>query len=159
MSIDDVEVADGFFTVALDYGEAVFDGKAPWLKVAVRESSLTEPDDYVTLLPRQPVTVTPYALQTRDIIVDEQGDVGISTNAPGANCTKKTFFAKGKKCLLIIKWICPIYAESIQPNPMKIQSVEKLGRGTLPKGVNADAAKPNVCRYRSRFYCAVSLRL
>ena len=127
--------------------------------VAVRESSLTEPADYVTLLPRQPVTVTPYVLQTRGIFLDEQGDVGISTNAPGAKLHLRNLFAKGKKCLLIVKWICPIYAEPIQPNPMKIQSVEKLGRGILPKGVNADAPKPNIRSYRSRFCCVVSLRL
>jgi len=59
VTLDDVSVSDGLFTVELDFGN-VFDGKALWLEVAVRPGSST--GNYTTLNPRQPLTATPYAL-------------------------------------------------------------------------------------------------
>ncbi|RMF30819.1 MAG: hypothetical protein D6759_11170 [Chloroflexi bacterium] len=59
VTLDDVSVSDGLFTVELDFGN-VFDGRALWLEVAVRPGSST--GDYTALSPRQPLTATPYAL-------------------------------------------------------------------------------------------------
>ena len=56
---DDVTVADGLFTVQLDFG-SIFDGTALWLEIGVRPGSST--GAYTTLSPRQPLTPTPYAL-------------------------------------------------------------------------------------------------
>jgi len=55
----DVAVADGLFTVALDFGADSFTGSARWLEVAVRC-----PGDAgaSTLDPRQALTAAPYAL-------------------------------------------------------------------------------------------------
>ena len=64
-----VAVADGLFTVPLDFG-AVFDGTALWLEVAVQ----CEGDaGYRTLTPRQALTAAPYAAyalnaQTADML-------------------------------------------------------------------------------------------
>ncbi len=57
--IDDLDVIDGYFTVDLDFG-GVFDGHARWLEIAVRPGASVGP--YTTLIPRQEVTPTPYAL-------------------------------------------------------------------------------------------------
>lgn len=55
-----VYVSAGRFSVELDFGAASFNGSARWLQVEVRRPSGT--GAYVTLLPRQPVNATPFAL-------------------------------------------------------------------------------------------------
>ena len=59
---DDVPVANGLFTVELDFGAAAFVGDARWLEIAVRPGN--ETGAYTTLTPRQPLTVVPYALHS-----------------------------------------------------------------------------------------------
>lgn len=74
-----VGVENGLFSVPLDFGIGVFDGQPVWLAVAVKTSTDT---DFVNLLPRQAITATPYALQTRGIRVNDHGYVGIGTTFP-----------------------------------------------------------------------------
>src|SRR5262245_48514599 len=52
-----VPVANGLFTVALDFGAGVFTGDARWLEVTVAGTPLS---------PRQPVNAAPYALFARN---------------------------------------------------------------------------------------------
>ena len=59
VSIDDLDVIDGYFTVELDFGSE-FDGNARWLEINVRPGASVGP--FVILSPRQEVTPTPYAL-------------------------------------------------------------------------------------------------
>jgi len=93
----DVDVIDGYFTVELDFGSGVFDGDARWLEIGVRPGVLEDPNTYTTLVPRQEVTPTPYALYAKTAGGDNDwmisgnnmysipsGNVGIGTNAPGA---------------------------------------------------------------------------
>ena len=61
---DRVAVSNGLFTVTLDFGQnqvgaAFFSGEARWLEIGVEHYSGT---NYVTLVPRQPLTPTPYAI-------------------------------------------------------------------------------------------------
>jgi len=80
----DVDVIDGYFTVALDFNDVgVFNGDARWLDIGVRPGDSNDPNAFVTLSPRTELTPTPYALQTRGIFVDEAGKVGIGTKEPG----------------------------------------------------------------------------
>jgi hypothetical protein len=90
--VDDVTVANGLFTVALDFG-TVFDGTRLWLEIAVRPVGGTA---YAILSPRQEITAAPYALYALNVdhlsapdgdpanalIVDNDGNVGIGTAAP-----------------------------------------------------------------------------
>ncbi len=57
-----VSVVDGQFTTSLDFGTNVFDGTAYWLRIDVRPSATNNAASFVTLLPRQKLTATPYAL-------------------------------------------------------------------------------------------------
>ena len=83
---DDVMVADGLFTVLVDFG-AVFFIDALWVEVGVREGGSTGP--YTTLSPRQQVTPTPFALRATEGVggsdalnVSSTGNVGIGTENP-----------------------------------------------------------------------------
>lgn len=82
VDVNDVDVIDGYFTTELDFGSSVFDGNVRWLEILVRPGNSIDTGDYVTLSPRQEVTPTPYALQTRGIFVDDTGNVGIGTTNP-----------------------------------------------------------------------------
>ena len=57
---DDVPVANGLFTVDLDFGPNAFRGDARWMEIAVRPGTST--GTYTVLSPRQPVSPAPYAL-------------------------------------------------------------------------------------------------
>src|SRR5215472_12457327 len=50
--------ANGVFTVTLDFGTAVFDGRPRWLEIGTRPSGT---GSFTTLAPRQPLTANPYA--------------------------------------------------------------------------------------------------
>jgi hypothetical protein len=54
-------VTNGAFTVALDFGGAVFDGGDRWLQIAVRAYGST--NAYTALAPLQQITSTPYAIR------------------------------------------------------------------------------------------------
>jgi len=81
ITVNELDVVDGSFIVYLDFGSDVFDGDACWLEIGVRPNG---GGSFTTLSPRQEITPTPYALQTRGIFVDNAGDVGIGTASPTA---------------------------------------------------------------------------
>lgn len=54
-----VDVANGLFSVALDFGPDVFSGEARWLDLAVRTNASGA---FTPLSPRQPLSPNPYAL-------------------------------------------------------------------------------------------------
>jgi hypothetical protein len=84
VNIPAITVNDGLFTVPIDFGAEAFDGSARWLQVQV----ITNGGGTITTLsPRQPLTATPYALQTRGITVNDLGYVGIGTTTPGSPLT------------------------------------------------------------------------
>ncbi len=73
--IDAIGVVNGLLDVPVDFGVDSFDGSARWVEVRVRTPhDPTDVASFITLDPRQPVTVTPYALQTRGIVVGNQGE-------------------------------------------------------------------------------------
>ncbi len=84
-TVANVAVSDGLVNVELDFGAAAFDGGPRWLSIEVRSPAGGGP--YTTLSPRQPVTPAPYSIQTRGILVDETGNVGIGTTAPSSKVT------------------------------------------------------------------------
>jgi hypothetical protein len=70
-----VAVADGRFTVLLDFGAGLFGGGARWLEIAVRP---TAGGNYTLLSPRQELTPSPYALGMPNVYINEAQDfVGI----------------------------------------------------------------------------------
>ena len=60
---DDVQVTTGVFTVSLDFGSSPFTSDtARYLEIAVRPGAST--GAYTTLVPRQPITSSPYSVST-----------------------------------------------------------------------------------------------
>jgi hypothetical protein len=57
---NDLLVADGYFTVVLDFGSSAFNGQARFLEVRLRLGSSA--GAFTTLTPRQELTAAPYAL-------------------------------------------------------------------------------------------------
>jgi len=74
VTIEDLEVADGYFTVMLDFGSDVFDGDSRWLQIGVRPGDST--DAFTILSPRQEITPTPYALYAASGNPGPQGPAG-----------------------------------------------------------------------------------
>src|SRR5262245_16400294 len=56
-----VTVADGIFTVQLDFGAAIFSGTARFLEIGVRSAG---GGAFTILNPRQQITSTPYAIKS-----------------------------------------------------------------------------------------------
>jgi len=71
--VNNVQVVDGRFSAQLDFGADAFDNSGRWLELTVEGFTLT---------PRQPVTRSPYSIQTRGIFVDQNYNVGIGTDTP-----------------------------------------------------------------------------
>jgi len=59
LSVDDLHITDGLFSMVLDFGLGVFDGDRRWLEVAVRDGAST--GAFTVLTPRQELTATPHA--------------------------------------------------------------------------------------------------
>jgi hypothetical protein len=57
-----IAVTNGLFTVTVDFGAGLFTGADRWLEISVRTNG--SGGSYSTLSPRQPITPTPYALQS-----------------------------------------------------------------------------------------------
>lgn len=83
VSVDAVPVDNGLFSVELDFGADAFNGESRWLEIEVRNPAGAGP--FTTLAPRQPLTATPYSLQTRGLFVDESGNVGIGNDSPASS--------------------------------------------------------------------------
>ena len=79
VDIDELDVVDGYFTAELNFGSDVFDGDKRWLQIAVRPGQ--DPGEYTVLTPRQEITPVPYALQTRGMFVNDDGNVTIGSSA------------------------------------------------------------------------------
>lgn len=60
VSVNNVSVVDGIFTVNVDFGSNAFDGQARWLQIAVR--SPAGAGAFSTLAPRQRLNAAPHAL-------------------------------------------------------------------------------------------------
>jgi hypothetical protein len=78
ISVPGLSLANGLFTVNLDFGVNPYTPNAArYLEIDVRSPAAQ--GVYTTLTPRQALTPTPFSLNTRGITVDANGAVGIGT--------------------------------------------------------------------------------
>lgn len=79
VNVTNVAVANGLFSAKIDFGAAAFSGDR-WLQIAV--ASPAGSGSFTILTPRQALTPTPFAIQTRGIFVNDPGDIGVGTTVP-----------------------------------------------------------------------------
>ncbi|MEO8427932.1 MAG: tail fiber domain-containing protein [Verrucomicrobiota bacterium] len=60
VTLDEVVVTNGLFTVEIDFGANIFNGNSFWLELSVRPG--VDTGSYTVLSPRQAITATPYAI-------------------------------------------------------------------------------------------------
>ncbi len=75
VTVSNVNVADGLFTTAIDFGVTPFNGENRFLRIEVR--SPAGGGAFVTIAQRQLLSATPYALQTRGLFTDTALNVGV----------------------------------------------------------------------------------
>jgi formylglycine-generating enzyme required for sulfatase activity len=80
-----VVVSNGLFTTTLDFGVNVFSGASCWLENSVRPAG--SPSGFVTLIPRQLLTPTPYAIYAlkAESLSRPVPDAQLSTNVARLN--------------------------------------------------------------------------
>ena len=83
LTLDDVVVSDGVFSVALDFGLDPFDGGALYLQVEVRPGN--DSGAYTVLSPRQAITAAPYALHAQQVGLMAVGPDQLQPGAVGAS--------------------------------------------------------------------------
>lgn len=82
-----IPVSNGIFTVRLDFG-VQFTGASRWLEIAVRPGG--SPGGFQQLLPRQPVTSSPYAVRSLNSAnADNAINATNATNATNSKCGKR----------------------------------------------------------------------
>lgn len=74
--IEDVTVADGLFSVTIDFGATAFGADARWVEIDVRPGANV--GAFSTLNPRQRIRPTPFSLATRGIAIDGSGNADFS---------------------------------------------------------------------------------
>jgi hypothetical protein len=95
LTLTDQPVADGLFTVQLDFGD-VFDGRRLWLQISVRPSGSADP--YTIFAERQELTAAPYALYALDVGVNYAGSYsqgGAALDLGCAGCVNSTEIQNG----------------------------------------------------------------
>ena len=69
VTLDDLDVEDGFFSAELDFGKNAFADGERWLQIEVRPGS--SGGAYTSLTPRQKITPAPAALNLPNVYIDE----------------------------------------------------------------------------------------
>jgi hypothetical protein len=96
VTLGDVGVTNGLFTVNLDFTATPFDGNARWLDIAVRPGASS--GAYTNVAPRQQITSTPYAIRAANFsgtVAASQLTGTISSNNIGAGSITTVMLANG----------------------------------------------------------------
>ena len=84
LSLDDVDVVEGIFTVQLDFGAGLFNGQRRWLEIRLKQSDDT--GGLTILAPRQELRAAPnalYAVESEMALTAVQIQWGGITDVPG----------------------------------------------------------------------------
>jgi hypothetical protein len=81
--LEDVPVAEGLFTVDIDFGPGFFVGDAVWLQIGVREGDQT--GAFEPLSPRQELTATPHAQLAQAVAINGIDGDAVADGTLGAD--------------------------------------------------------------------------
>lgn len=127
--VDDAVVANGVFTVPLDFG-AVFTGQELWLETRVRLGNAT--DGHTILTPRQPLATTPAALTLRP-------GARIEGNIPEGATPADSAALAVINTYPDLSRTYGIYAEARSPETTNILPAAVLGRGLNSHAIRGEA--------------------
>ncbi len=82
LTLNDIAVDEGIFSVQLDFTAAPFEGEQAWLAIAVRPGDSS--GGYTGLLPRQKLTAVPYALNAISVTMDAIDSAAIADGQVGS---------------------------------------------------------------------------
>lgn len=129
-TVDDVAVANGIFTVELDFGPGAISPGLRWLEMEVRPGAST--DAYNLLSPRQKITPAPYStIAERATSADFAGSADDANTVGGLS--PKLFIQEGDLRLSDARQPLPNSQSYVQVNPGKAQSggFDILGNGKI----------------------------
>lgn len=78
LQVNNINLDEGLFTTTLDFGDAPFTGDAVFLEINVKEDSA---GSFNALSPRQPLTPTPYSIQSEFVGMNGVDSVSIVNNS------------------------------------------------------------------------------
>ncbi len=95
VTINDLGITNGLFSVTIDPGANVFSGPARWLNIAVRPG--VSAGAFTNVVPRQPITVAPYAIAAGSVtgIVPSGSLAGTYSGAVTFNNAGNSFAGNG----------------------------------------------------------------
>ncbi len=85
ITLEDVTVSNGLFTVTLDFGAAAFDGSDRWLEMRVRPGASV--GLFTTLAPRQKINAVPYAVKAGNAETAVSATTAASATTAGSATT------------------------------------------------------------------------
>ncbi|MCF6262963.1 MAG: hypothetical protein L3J24_05175 [Xanthomonadales bacterium] len=83
VTLEDIIVTDGIFTTELDFGASAFAIGQLWMEISVRDGASI--GGFQSLLPRQKLTATPYALHAEMVALDAIGSSEIADGSITGN--------------------------------------------------------------------------
>jgi outer membrane lipoprotein-sorting protein len=118
-TVDDVAVANGIFTVELDFGPGAIEVGQRWLEIEVRPGASS--DAYNLLSPRQKITPAPYStIAERATSSDFAGSAGDANTVGGIS--PKLFIQEGDLRLTDARQPLPDSPSYVQINPATVQA-------------------------------------
>jgi hypothetical protein len=88
VSTNGITVANGLFTVLIDFGPGSFTGQSAWLEINVETNGASS---FTTLSPRQQLTPTPYAIYASNAAVALRATTATTATSSGSATTAVSF--------------------------------------------------------------------
>lgn len=133
LTVSDVRITNGLFSVALNFGVNTFDGQARWLNLSVRTNGTV---NFIPLSPRQLVTPAPYAIHAGSASV-ASGLTG-SVTVPGT-ITAHGFVGNGAGLTNLatgsLRLNSLAAADGTPDNAVYVDDAGRVGMGTTQPGV------------------------
>jgi hypothetical protein len=139
VTVSDVAVTNGVFTVQLNFGTNAFPGAERYLEISLRRVGEAE---FTTLSPRQPITATPYANHSTLATTASNFSGGLSGDVTGTQSTTVVSSVGGVSASNVADGVAAANnaTESSTPNTLvKRDASGNFSAGTITATLNGNA--------------------